>query len=54
MAKTNRLTKAVNTINKLPESMRVFALSKAMGKIIKFAGTSGIRVENLTPNECVI
>lgn len=54
MAKTNRLTKAVNTINKLPESMRVFALSKIMGKIIKFAGTSGIRVEKLTPNECVI
>lgn len=54
MAKSNRLTKAVNTINKLPESMRVFALSKAMGKIIKYAGTSGIRVEKLTPNECVI
>lgn len=54
MAKNNRLTTAVNTINKLPESMRVFALSKAMGKIIKFAGTSGIRVEKLTPTECVI
>lgn len=54
MAKNNRLTTAVNTFQKLPESIRTFALSKAMGRVIKYAGTSGLRFEKLTPNECII
>jgi uncharacterized protein (TIGR00369 family) len=54
MAKNNRLTTVVNTFQKLPESIRTFALSKAMGRVIKYAGTSGLRFEKLTPNECII
>lgn len=54
MARTNQLTKVVNTVYKLPESIRTFALSKVMGKVIKFAGTSGLRVEKMTPTECII
>ncbi len=54
MANNNRLTTVVNTFQKLPESIRTFALSKAMGRVIKYAGTSGLRFEKLTPNECII
>jgi uncharacterized protein (TIGR00369 family) len=54
MAKQNRLTTVVNTFQKLPESIRTFALSKALGRVIKYAGTSGLRFEKLTPNECIV
>jgi uncharacterized protein (TIGR00369 family) len=54
MAKNNRLTTVVNTFQKLPSSLRTFALSKAMGRVIKYAGTSGLRFEKLTPNECIV
>ena len=54
MAKINRLTKAVNIFQKFPESIRTFALSKAMGNVVKYAGTSGLRYEKLTPTECII
>jgi uncharacterized protein (TIGR00369 family) len=54
MAKNNRLTTVVNTFQKLPESIRTFALSKAMGRVIKYAGTSGLRFEKLTPTECIV
>jgi uncharacterized protein (TIGR00369 family) len=54
MTKPNRLTTVVNTFQKLPQSIRTFALSKAMGRVIKYAGTSGLRYEKLTPTECII
>lgn len=54
MAKANKLSKAVGFVRKLPQSWQVPALSFVMGKVIPFAGTSGTRVEKLTPNECVI
>jgi uncharacterized protein (TIGR00369 family) len=54
MAKPNRLTTTVNIFQKLPESIRTFALSKALGRVIKYAGTSGLRFEKLTPNECIV
>jgi acyl-coenzyme A thioesterase PaaI-like protein len=54
MAKQNRLTSMVNVFQKFPESVRTFALSKALGKVIKYVGTSGLRFEKVTPNECIV
>lgn len=54
MAKNNRLTTAVNVFQKFPESIRTYALSKAMGSVVKYAGTSGLRYEKLTPTECIV
>lgn len=54
MTKMNRLSTVVNVFTKLPESIRSFALSKAMGRVVKYAGTSGLRFEKLTPNECIV
>tara|TARA_Y100000782_G_C10100817_1_gene230355 strand:+ start:281 stop:775 length:495 start_codon:yes stop_codon:yes gene_type:complete len=54
MSKPNRLTTVVNTFQKMPKPIRTFALSKAMGMVVKYARTSGLRFEKLTPNECII
>jgi uncharacterized protein (TIGR00369 family) len=54
MAKQNRLTSMVNVFQKFPESIRTFALSKALGKVIKYVGTSGLRFEKVTANECIV
>lgn len=54
MANNNRLTNAVNSFQKLPSPIRTFALSKAMGHVIKFVGTSGLRFDKLTPTECIV
>lgn len=54
MTKPNRLSTVVNVFQKMPESIRSFALSKAMGRVVKYAGTSGLRFEKLTPNECIV
>lgn len=54
MATNNKLTRTVGLVQKLPKSLQTTALSFLMGKVIPFAGTSGTRVEKLTPNECVI
>lgn len=54
MSNPNRLSTVVNTFEKMPEFIRTFALSKAMGTVVKYARTSGLRFEKLTPNECII
>lgn len=54
MDKKNRLNSIATKINSLPDSMRVFAMSKAFGRVIKFAGTAKLRFEKLTENEAII
>lgn len=54
MAKQNTLNKIVSNINKLPEIVRSKALSTLFGKTVKFTGTTGIKVEELTVRRAVI
>ncbi len=54
MSQQNRLNKIVSKINRLPESLRILALSKVIGRVIKFAGTAKVRVEKLTEREAVV
>lgn len=54
MNKPNQLSRLVGTLNKLPNGLRVWALSVIIGRIVRFAGTAGTKVLKLTPNECVI
>lgn len=54
MANKNKLSTLVGKIEKLPASWRAPVISFLMGKVIPFAGTSGTRVEKLTPTECII
>jgi acyl-coenzyme A thioesterase PaaI-like protein len=50
----NQLEKIVSTINRLPERLRAAALTVFFGRTVKYTGTSGIRVELLTKERCVI
>ncbi|WP_419813408.1 DUF4442 domain-containing protein [Bacterioplanoides sp.] len=54
MANKNKLSTLVGKIEKLPVSWQAPVISFLMGKVIPFAGTSGTRVEKLTPTECII
>ncbi|NVK36842.1 MAG: DUF4442 domain-containing protein [Gammaproteobacteria bacterium] len=54
MTQANRLSKTAQKLQNLPEFMRSFAMSKAFGSVIKYAGHSGVRFEKLSHNECVV
>ena len=47
MKAENKLSKIVKNVTRLPLSMHPAALSFVFGKVIKFAGTSRVRVESL-------
>lgn len=51
MKAENKLSKIVKNVTRLPNSMHPTALSFLFGKVIKFAGTSRIRVESLNFTE---
>lgn len=46
---TGRFTKLARAINKLPNPIRRRTLTAAVGRVIRFAGHSGIEVLELTP-----
>ncbi|WLQ12579.1 DUF4442 domain-containing protein [Hahella aquimaris] len=50
----NKLMSIVSKINLLPEIARSRALTLFFGKMVKYAGTTGIVVEELTERRCVI
>ncbi len=50
----NKLNKIVSNINALPPFLRSKALSTFFGKMVKFAGTAGTRVEELTDSKAVV
>lgn len=54
MSKKNKLNKIVSNINSLPPFLRSKALSTFFGKMVKFTGTAGIKVEELTESKAVI
>ncbi|KZX76822.1 DUF4442 domain-containing protein [Oleiphilus sp. HI0009] len=54
MAKPNKLNTIVSNVYKLPEFMRTKALSTLFGKTVKYTGTTGIKVEELTTNRSAV
>ena len=54
MSKPNKLSQVVAKIYSLPTFLQVPALSKAFGSIIKYAGHSGVKVEKMSHNECIV
>ncbi|MFT6123112.1 MAG: hypothetical protein ACJAWS_001944 [Oleiphilaceae bacterium] len=54
MAKQNKMNKIVSNINSLPAFLRVKALTTFFGKLVKFTGTTGIKIEELTDRRAVI
>lgn len=54
MSKPNQLTRVLNTISKLPRAWQQPAMSFAIGRVVRFAGTAGTRIEKLSPTECIL
>lgn len=54
MSKKNKMNGIVSKINSLPDFVRVKALSTFFGKFVKFTGTTGIKIEELTQKNAVI
>ena len=54
MSKKNKLNGIVSKINTLPEFVRVKALTTFFGTVVKFTGTTGIKVEELTETRAVV
>ncbi len=54
MAKQNKMNKIVSQVNGLPEFLRVKALTAFFGKMVKFTGTAGIKIEELTERSAVV
>ncbi len=54
MVKKNQLNSIVSKINLLPGFARTTALSTFFGKMVKFTGTAGIRIEELSEQRAVI
>ncbi|OZG75117.1 DUF4442 domain-containing protein [Hahella sp. CCB-MM4] len=50
----NQLNKIVSKINLLPEVARSRALTLFFGKTVKFVGTAGAKVEELSDSRCVV
>ena len=50
----NQVTKMVAAIDRFPGFMKTWALSKAFGTVIPYAGRAKIRVETLNHHECVV
>lgn len=54
MSKPNKLSTTVARINLLPAGWRAGVRSFLLGKVIPYAGTSGVRFDVLTNEQCVV
>ena len=51
---TNRLERIVNTINRAPAPVRRQLLTRFIGRVVPFTGTSRLRVEEMTPEQVTV
>jgi len=54
MSPPNRLSRALARVERLPAPLRTWARSIAIGRVIPFVGTAGLRIERLDRERCVI
>ncbi len=47
MSHDNRLMRSLKSVERLPNFLQTWARSKAIGRVVKFVGTAGIRVVRL-------
>jgi acyl-coenzyme A thioesterase PaaI-like protein len=50
----NRLSRSLAPLDRLPAPLRTAARSLVLGRIVKFVGTAGLRVEELTASRAVV
>jgi uncharacterized protein (TIGR00369 family) len=49
----NKLSQNLAKLEKLPAPVSAFARTQLMGRMVKFVGTAGLRIEALTEENCV-
>jgi len=54
MRPATRLARAIARVDRLPAPLRTWARSAAVGRVIPFVGTAGLRIERLDHERCVI
>lgn len=54
MAQSNRMSRMVARINRLPGPLRPAALSAVFGRMVPFVGTAGLRIERMDPERVVV
>lgn len=54
MSFSNNISRAIKPFEKLPDSLRIRAVSLIFGNVVPFVGTSGLRYEELTHNRVVV
>ena len=54
MTASTRLSRAIDRVERLPGPMRTFARSFAIGRVVPFVGTAGLRIERLDRERCAI
>ncbi len=50
----NKLAKTINKLNVLPAGIKGFLITKIFCSKVKYAGTTGIRIEQLTESKAVV
>ena len=50
----NRLAKSLGKLDRVPASLRTSARSFVLGRVVKFVGTAGLTIEELTPSRAVV
>ncbi len=50
----NRLSRALAKLEPLPAALRKHALSLIMGRLVRFVGTAGLDIEELTPARAIV
>lgn len=50
----NRLARTLAKIDRFPAALRTTARSLALGRVVKFVGTAGLSIEELTPARAVV
>jgi acyl-coenzyme A thioesterase PaaI-like protein len=50
----NKLSKTIQSLNFLPENIKMKTISFILGNTVKYVGTSGVNFEKITPNELVV
>lgn len=51
---SNKLAKSIGKLNLLPVGIRRFLITRIFCKKVKYAGTTGIRIEHLTESKAVV
>jgi len=50
----NRLARSVSKIQQLPSALRTPVRSLVLGRIVRFVGTAGLTIEEMTPSRVVV